>query len=159
MQKSESRDLKQSKESIREARDLRRSKSNKKKWKDKKALTITIAHDENEIVPISDEEPDGSDKVRDRLTRSRAGIHQPPSARIAWSPRNNFSVRGFLVQGLICRSVHRFLEIVWPVLVRGYLAFFSWKFTAFSGIWNVPSGYRRSCRTNSAQRKTTSITS
>ena len=129
MQKSESRDFRQSKDSIRESRDLKRSKSIKKKSRDKKALTITIAHDENEIVPISDEEPDGSDKVRDGLTR--AGIHGPPPSRIAWSTRNNFSVRGFPVRGLICRSVHRFLEIVWPVLVRGHLTFFSWKFTTF----------------------------
>ena len=61
---------KDSKSSERESRDSRRKKSKdkkkdkkkKNKKKDKKVLTITI-HDDNEIVSISDDEPDGSDKV------------------------------------------------------------------------------------------------
>ena len=62
LQKSDSRSSKK------ESRDSRRSKSSKKKdkkkeSKDKKVLTITISHDDNEIVPISDDEQDGSDKV------------------------------------------------------------------------------------------------
>lgn len=50
----------------RESRDYKRSrkkKSKKKKSKDRKVLSITIPHDDNEIVPISDDEEDGSDKV------------------------------------------------------------------------------------------------
>ena len=64
---------KDSKSSERESRDSRRKKSKEKKKdkkkknknkdkKDKKVLTITI-YDDNEIVSISDDEPDGSDKV------------------------------------------------------------------------------------------------
>ena len=55
-----------SRSSKNESRDSRRSKSSKKKDKkkeSKKVLTITIPHDDNEIVPISDDEQDGSDKV------------------------------------------------------------------------------------------------
>ena len=67
VKKTDSRKL-DSRSSKKETRDFRRSKSSKKKdkkkeSKDKKVLTITIPHDDNEIVPISDDEQDGSDKV------------------------------------------------------------------------------------------------
>ena len=53
----ESRDSRRKK-----SKDKKKDKKKKNKKKDKKVLTITI-HDDNEIVPISDDESDGSDKV------------------------------------------------------------------------------------------------
>ena len=53
----ESRDSRRKK-----SKDKKKDKKKKNKKKDKKVLTITI-HDDNEIVSISDDEPDGSDKV------------------------------------------------------------------------------------------------